>query len=1048
MGKGAAPREAQTLEVLLLGEVELRFGGRTLELPASKKTRALLAHLTAVRSAMRRQQLCDLLWEGPDDPRAALRWSLAKLRALLNVDGIERLQTDREHVRFAARGARVDADDVERLLSSGVAVSSTESLKLALDLWRGDFADGLELPGCYRFHEWCTTERERWNALRVGALTELVQRLRDNPGEALVYARQWVHVSPYAEAGHAAIVRLQGALGRKREALAHYKSARRLLEHDLQGSYFAELERARLALEKRGDSSGITQLSPQATAASRSTERDPPLTGRDSELQRIRRLVADADDGSAANLLLLTGEPGIGKSRLLEETATLIKARGGLRVSARCHEPERMRPYGVWIDALRGAAVDEIPPEMRLRREPLMNQGQALEVAPEDGTRWFDTIVQALRTRATKGPLLVAIDDLQWADETSCALLHYALRELAGKSRVLFLAAARTGEISDNCSALRLLRALQNDRRIIELRLQRLDANATSTLAQSVSPLADAARIFDLSEGNPLLVLQFARAADDGEAAATLDALVAAQLERLGDDSRDLLAWAAACGRRVPVELLRAISGFGVHQTIAALTELEARGLLRPIGADEYDFDHELVRQAVYRFLSAPRRRLMHGKIAQALADRLRGGEAPAGELSHHAVLAGDDLLAARGFATAGERCLRLLAFDEARALAERGLCHLERTDAGAARTALFISLQKVCIQSASGPGLRPLPRVAAPLAQAVADAQRFGLSKEAATAHYLLSMLHERSGNSAQARQSTLAAEAASRAADRADRLRQLANTAHCLVALEADIPRCRKLLGEAHRLATLLAWSGAELDLALGLLERWDGALDSAASSIDKAVQRARGDENHLIEFRALTAQAVVEYERGRFDSARGCCESLVAAAVKLGEPNAPFANCVVALCARAQRRSGANAELESALDALRAADDKAHLGYVLNQAALLAIGSEDRARIESLAHEAEAAALATCRRTDAAIALGLLAACDARRDPNAARKRWDEVLRMVADCNAVAARGRVTIGAIARSAEFQTLDQADGPEDGVLTVDEGGHRDARYR
>jgi hypothetical protein len=407
----------------------------------------------------------------------------------------------------------------------------------------------------------------------------------------------------------------------------------------------------------------------------------------------------------------------------------------------------------------------------------------------------------------------------------------------------------------------------------------------------------------------------------------------------------------------------------------------------------------------------------------------------PAEELPHHAALAGDDLLAARGCVSAGERCMQLLAYGEARSLAERGMRHLERLKPGATRTALLISLLKIDIQSASGPALRPLPAVGPQLAQAIADAMRLGMASEAATGHYLLSVLHERSGDSVQARQSTLDAEAASRNADRTARLRQLANTAHCLASLELDIPRCRRLLDEADELASAIGATTAELKLARGLLERWDGALAPALSSLVEAVAQARADEDHWHEFRALAAQAVVEYERGAFAAARICCGELGAAAAKLGEAGAPFADCLTALCALAESTPGADALLASSLRSLRTADDKASLAYVLNQVALVALDGGDIARAETLAREAEVAAAATRRQTDVAIARALRAACAARRDPASAPER------AAADPDAIAARGRIVMDRVAHAAGLQTFAQTGAAQAAIDIREPGG-------
>ena len=117
------------LQIHLLGELKLLSRGRALVLPPSKKTRALLAFLVATGRPHLRESLCDLLWEGPDDPRGALRWSLAKLRPLLDGEHATRLVTDRERVAFASNRADVDVVTLSTFSSQGVSKATTEQLK-------------------------------------------------------------------------------------------------------------------------------------------------------------------------------------------------------------------------------------------------------------------------------------------------------------------------------------------------------------------------------------------------------------------------------------------------------------------------------------------------------------------------------------------------------------------------------------------------------------------------------------------------------------------------------------------------------------------------------------------------------------------------------------------------------------------------------------------------------------------------------------------------------------------------------------------------------
>ena len=148
------------LQIHLLGDLRLVSRGQALALPPSKKTRALLAYLVATGRPHLRARLCDLLWEGPDDPRGALRWSLAKLRPLLDEEGLRGSSPTRARYVCVAWG-RCGRHAAR---TSGVCrrfVCGDVELKGAAALFSGEFAEGLDLPACYRFHEWCTAEREK-----------------------------------------------------------------------------------------------------------------------------------------------------------------------------------------------------------------------------------------------------------------------------------------------------------------------------------------------------------------------------------------------------------------------------------------------------------------------------------------------------------------------------------------------------------------------------------------------------------------------------------------------------------------------------------------------------------------------------------------------------------------------------------------------------------------------------------------------------------------------------------------------------------------------
>ena len=272
-------------------------------------------------------------------------------------------------------------------------------------------------------------------------------------------------------------------------------------------------------------------------------------------------------------------------------------------------------------------------------------------------------------------PLAVLFDDVHWLDEASASLLHYVVRAFAAPSTLLCICAARRGELDDNAAVLRVTQSLAREDRLEERRLGPLAAADAVALARAVDLSVDPVAVAAESDGNPLFILELARARRGGEQlpSRTLDALIMGHLARLDAGPRDLLVWAAALGRRFTLDLLAGAAGLQTTDLLAALGDLERHGLLRPTDADEYDFAHDLIRQAAYRSVSQPRRKLVHRHIARVIAAIAERDDHLAGDLAHHAALAGEDALAAAACVTAGERCLRLFANAEASALADEG---------------------------------------------------------------------------------------------------------------------------------------------------------------------------------------------------------------------------------------------------------------------------------------------------------------------------------------------------------------------------------------
>jgi DNA-binding SARP family transcriptional activator len=907
----------RALEIRLLGEIAVVRDGRAIALPASKKTRALLAYLVATRRVQLRETLCELLWNGPDDPRAALRWSLTKLRPLLDDRTTTRLAADRERVGFEAHGADIDLAAVRAAVAGGVDRATSDALIGAAARFRGELCEGLELSGCYRFHEWCTGEREAARALRLRIFDELVARLREaEPEEALRYARDRVTIDPLAEIGHVAVIELLGRLGRAREGLRQYETCRHLLEGELRARPSRELERARMAL---GQPAAPPASAPAAAPPPAAPQRQAaPLYGRRREQETLAELVA-----AGHGIVVLIGEPGIGKTRLLEELATRAGAVGARVFAGRAFDAERVRPYGAWIDALRPSGLDAA-----------LGRGDAA-----DREDLFEAVARQL---AAQAPALIVLDDLHWLDEASLALLHYVVRS-PHATRLLVAGAARGGELIDNPPALRLIRTLRREGALREVELGPLAADDVAALARGVAGDVDGERVFAESAGNPLFALEVARALARGAAVAeSLDVLIDERLGKLDDRARAVLSFAAALGRTFAPDVLAAVAGLAAADLVTAVDELERRGVLRA-SAIGYDFTHDLVRRGAYRQMSEPRRRLVHLQIARALAKLPDPDGALAGDVAHHAGLGGDDPLAATAALAAGRRCQRLFAFAEAEQLAQLGLRHAARLPTEE-RIRRSIALIALCAYRVDLGRARDLESQLSRLTVEACDA---GMNAEVSVAYETLALLYWWTGDFAGAHASTAKSAAAGRASDPATAARVLAASARCLAHLEREPAHALALLAEARDLAERAAIELVDIPWALGLL-RWSaGDWDAAVPLLERAHALATRAQDHWPAYDCLAYLTVIELERGRPAAALARCDALVELADKLtasqGEGSErPLARALAAIARLASDQPEAAARVDDALGALRAIDARAWLAYVL---ALL--GERDAAR-----------------------------------------------------------------------------------------------------
>lgn len=375
------------------------------------------------------------------------------------------------------------------------------------------------------------------------------------------------------------------------------------------------------------------------------------FVGRGPELAGLKTILEQAA-GGRGQLVLVGGEPGIGKTRLVEEAAASAQ---GFSVSwGRCWEGGAAHPYWPWIQILR-----EVDPAA----EPLA----ALEGAPLPGgdplarLRLFDATAQALRTAALAQPRVLAIDDLQWADAASRLLLAFLAPLLAGM-RLVVLATYRTGERAEP------LRPAH----VIELGgLSEDEVGALVAPVSAETANAEVARrIYARSGGNPLFAGELARVVGlPGTLPATVRAVLESQLDRLSPQHRLVLEVAALFGETFATAQVAEVAGLALPDTLAALDEARRVRLIATIGASQATFAHDLVRESLIAGIPAHRAAELHRRAGEALEAVVAHQPALAADAARHfaaapgAQAAGKAVRYAR---QAADRCMARFAYEEA----------------------------------------------------------------------------------------------------------------------------------------------------------------------------------------------------------------------------------------------------------------------------------------------------------------------------------------------------------------------------------------------
>ena len=251
------------LQIRLIGDLAVLKDGSPVRLPPSKKARALLAYLVLSPGPHRRERLCELFWQIPDDPRGSLRWALSKLRSVVN-DGPERIEADREHVSFEHEAIDVDFVTARDAVANGLDALPTKDLAALADQFTGEFLGGLELSSQPDFEIWRLSQREIARKTYETILRGLIHRLDASPADQANRLYDAVRIAPYDTDLHANLISALARTGRKKEAEKQYAVSKRILK-DIDGVDLASLRRA------------IDQKPQQSTESSGTGREEPAL---------------------------------------------------------------------------------------------------------------------------------------------------------------------------------------------------------------------------------------------------------------------------------------------------------------------------------------------------------------------------------------------------------------------------------------------------------------------------------------------------------------------------------------------------------------------------------------------------------------------------------------------------------------------------------------------------------------------------------------------------------------------------------------------------
>ncbi len=579
-----------------------------------------------------RSELAFTLWADSNEEQALtnLRKALYHIRQKLNNGEV--IQIDSRTLQLNPK-IQIDLTDFTTALDSAERARHTKdadaeqaALETAAAYYRGNL-----LPNFY--DDWLIPERDRLRDMLIRGMDRLIALLevRQHYRDAIQYAQRLLQTDNLREKTYRTLIRLHAINNDRAAALNVYHACASVLSKDLGVEPDASTRELYERLLK-SDSQPIRGKIPARPLAT-------PLVAREQEW---KQLVAEWKKASNSELrtVLLSGEAGIGKTRLAEDLLHWASRQGIRTASAACYSTEghiSFAPVAEWLRSMPLQGLDAHWRNELARILPkLRDQDAVPQSTVENWQRqvFFESMARALLVESE--PLVLLLDDIQWCDNDTLEWLRYFLR-FDNTAKIFLLITLRAEEISSNNALYLLLLDLRAEGQLTEMELSRFDEKQTAELGAHVLGRniteADSASLFRASEGVPLFVVELANAGVSVESARMVEAVtrdsdtalpprlkavLEGRLARLSSPARAVIESAAVIGREFDFDLLRKVSELEESITVNSLDELWQLRMVRERGG-HYDFSHDKLREATLAGISPIRLRWLHQRVGEAL---------------------------------------------------------------------------------------------------------------------------------------------------------------------------------------------------------------------------------------------------------------------------------------------------------------------------------------------------------------------------------------------------------------------------------------------